>query len=45
MNYAIHLVFGQASPNLRPTELSKKIIDQMESDGDFYDTLRENNIS
>jgi hypothetical protein len=44
MNYAIHPVFGKASPNLTPTQLSKKIIDQMESDGDFDDTLRANNL-
>lgn len=44
MNYAIHPVFGKASPNLTPTQLSKKIIDQMESDGDFHDTLRANNL-
>lgn len=44
MNYAIHSVFGQASPELTPKELSKKIIDQMESDGDFDDTLRANNL-
>ena len=44
MNYAIHPIFGKASPNLTPTQLSKKIIDQMESDGDFDDTLRANNL-
>ncbi|QIH33140.1 hypothetical protein [Sphingobacterium sp. DR205] len=43
-DYTIHPVFGQASPKLTPKELSKKIIDQMESDGDFYDTLRANNL-
>ncbi|MDR6786627.1 hypothetical protein ABIE26_005187 [Pedobacter africanus] len=44
MNYTIHPVFGQASLKLTPKELSKKIIDQMESDGDFDDTLRANNL-
>jgi len=44
MNYAIHPVFGQESLELTPTQLSKKIIDQMESDGDFDDTLRANNL-
>ncbi|RKO69117.1 hypothetical protein D7322_23035 [Sphingobacterium puteale] len=44
MNYAIHPVFGQASHYLTPTQLSKKIIDQMESEGDFDDTLRANNL-
>lgn len=44
MNYTIHPVFGQESPELTPKELSKKIIDQMESDGDFHDTLRANNL-
>lgn len=44
INYTIHPVFGQTSPKLTPKELNKKIIDQMESDGDFYDTLRANNL-
>lgn len=44
MSFSIHPVFGQESPKLTQKELSGKIIDKMESDGDFYDTLRENNL-
>ncbi|SHF13242.1 hypothetical protein [Pedobacter caeni] len=44
MNYAIHPAFGQESPKLSTKELSEKIIEKMESDGDFYDTLRANNL-
>lgn len=44
MNYAVHPVFGQAYPRLTQKELSKKIMGQMESDGDFYDTFRANNL-
>lgn len=43
-NYIIDPVSGQEAHQLRTKELSKKIIDQMESDGDFYDTLRANNL-
>lgn len=44
VHYCIHPVFGQEMPNLQAKELSTKIINKMESDGDFYDTLRENNL-
>ncbi|MDA3613828.1 hypothetical protein [Polluticaenibacter yanchengensis] len=44
MSFSIHPVFGQESPKLHPKELTGKIIDKMESHGDFYDTLRENNL-
>ena len=44
MNYAVHPVFGQTSPKLTQKELSEKIIDQTDSDGDYYDTLRANNL-
>lgn len=43
-NFLIHPVFGQESPGLQKKELTEKIITKMESDGDFYDTLRENNL-
>lgn len=41
---AIHPVFGQESPRLHTEELISKLIDTTESDGDFYDSLRENNL-
>ena len=44
LNYLVHPVFQKDTPKLSPTELATKIIDKMESDGDFYDTLRENNL-
>lgn len=44
MNYVIHPVSGQETPALQKKELAAKIIAKMESDGDFYDTLRENNL-
>ncbi|EEI89835.1 hypothetical protein HMPREF0765_4528 [Sphingobacterium spiritivorum ATCC 33300] len=44
LNFFIHPVFGQESPKLGFKELMGKIIEKMESDGDFYDTLRENNL-
>lgn len=43
-DYCIHPVFGQESPSLDKKDLAAKIIAKMESDGDFYDTLRENNL-
>ncbi|PQL93820.1 hypothetical protein [Apibacter adventoris] len=42
--FSIHPVFGQESFNLTSEELTKKVIENMESDGDFYDTLRKNNL-
>ncbi|AZA80332.1 hypothetical protein EG347_19820 [Chryseobacterium sp. G0186] len=44
VNYFIHPVFGQEAPKLNRKELAAKIIDKLESDGDFYDTLRENDL-
>ncbi|SDD27029.1 hypothetical protein [Niabella drilacis] len=44
MDFLIHPVPGQRSPALHSKELTAKIIDKMEGDGDFYDTLRENNL-
>ncbi|AZA78660.1 hypothetical protein EG347_14660 [Chryseobacterium sp. G0186] len=43
-NCFVHPVFGQETPRFQTKELATKIIDKMESDGDFYDTLRENNL-
>jgi hypothetical protein len=42
--YAIHPISGQETPALQTKELAAKIIAKMESDGDFHDTLRENNL-
>ena len=44
MNFSIHPVFGQELCKLCSKELSEKIIKKIESDGDFYDSLRENNL-
>lgn len=42
--YTIHPIFGQETVNLEGKGLMIKIIDEMESEGDFYDILRENNL-
>ncbi|OJV55352.1 MAG: hypothetical protein BGO31_20700 [Bacteroidetes bacterium 43-16] len=44
MSYFIHPIFGKESPKLNTKEVTEKIIDKMESDGDWYDSLRENGI-
>lgn len=44
MSFSIHPIFGQESPTLHPKKLTEIIIDNIESDGDFYDILRENNL-
>lgn len=44
MNFSIHPIFGQELSKLNSKELKEKIIDKIESDGDFYDTLRENDF-
>ncbi|GAB3022781.1 hypothetical protein GCM10027051_29490 [Niabella terrae] len=43
-SFSIHPVFGSNNVLLQPMEVLNKIIDKMESDGDFFDTLRENNL-
>ena len=42
--FLVHPVFGQESLTLNSHELSKEIIDNIESDGDYYDTLRRNSL-
>lgn len=44
MNFSIHPIFGQKLTQLNPKELKEKIVDKIESDGDFYDTLRDNDL-
>lgn len=44
MKFSVHPVWGQQNPELDKKGLTEKIIAKMESDGDFYDTLRENNL-
>lgn len=44
MHCYIHPVFGQEVPKLQTKALTEKIINKMESEGDFYDALRENNL-
>lgn len=41
---SIHPVFGQECIALNAVELSKKIVSNMDSDGDYYDTLRQNDL-
>lgn len=40
----VHPVFGQECIALNAVELSKKIVSNMDSDGDYYDTLRQNDL-
>lgn len=42
INFSIHPVFGEELLKISPKQLMDKIIGKIESDGDFYDTLREN---
>lgn len=42
--FLIHPVFDQEIPKFNQNELLVKIIDKIESDGDFYDSLRENEL-
>lgn len=42
--FLIHPVFGQECLALNSFELSKEIIGKIESDGDYYDTLRKNDL-
>lgn len=44
VNFYIHPVFGQESPSINSSELIDKILEKIESNGDFYDRLRENNL-
>lgn len=44
MNFVIHPVFGQESLTLNQRSLTEKIIEKIESDGDFYVTLKDNNL-
>ncbi|MDO6819038.1 hypothetical protein [Zobellia sp. 1_MG-2023] len=43
-HFFIHPVKGEKAPTLSVDEISKKIIEKLESDGDYYDSLRENNL-
>lgn len=42
--FLIHPVFGQECLARNSFELSKEIIDKIESDGDYYDILRKNDL-
>lgn len=44
LSFLIHPVFGQECLALNAGELSKKIVSNMDSDGDYYDTLRQNDL-
>lgn len=44
LSFLIHPVFGQECLTLNTRELSKEIVSNMDSDGDYYDTLRENDL-
>lgn len=44
LSFLIHPVFGQECLVLNTRELSKEIVSNMDSDGDYYDTLRENDL-
>lgn len=44
LQFLIHPVFGQECLVLNSFELSKEIIGKIESDGDYYDTLRKNDL-
>lgn len=44
LSFLIHPVFGQECLTLNARELSKEIVSNMDSDGDYYDTLRENDL-
>lgn len=43
-NFSIHPVKGEEKPILSVSEVLKKIIEKLESDGDYYDSLREKNL-
>ncbi|WP_199271502.1 hypothetical protein [Cellulophaga sp. L1A9] len=43
-HFSIHPVKREEVPTLSVDEVSKKIIEKLESDGDYYDSLRENNL-
>lgn len=43
-SFLIHPVFGQECLALNARELSKKIVSNMDSDGDYYDILRESDL-
>ena len=44
LSFLIHPVFGQECLALNTRELSKEIVSNMDSDGDYYDTFRENDL-
>lgn len=44
LQFLIHPVFGQECLALNSVELSKEIIGKIESDGDYYDILRKNDL-
>ncbi|MCS2284566.1 hypothetical protein NXY39_11140 [Bacteroides fragilis] len=44
LQFFIHPVFGQECLVLNSCELSKEIIGNIESDGDYYDILRKNDL-
>lgn len=44
LQFLIHPIFGQDCLVLNSHELSKGIIENIKSDGDYYDTLRKNNL-
>lgn len=44
LSFLINPVFGQECLALNTRELSKEIVSNMDSDGDYYDTLRENDL-
>lgn len=44
LSFLIHPVFGQECLALNARELSKEIVSNMDSDGDYFDTLRENEL-
>lgn len=44
LSFLIHPVFGQECLALNARELSKEIVSNMDSDGDYCDTLRENDL-
>lgn len=45
LSFLIHPVFGQECIALNAVELSKKIVSNMDSDGDYYDTVMVSIIS
>lgn len=43
-HFFIHPIFEQNTPEISKKELIEKTISKIESDGDFYSTLKENNL-